>query len=78
MAVKLLCYHAGCAAPHEGIEYNTSFRTSGKQTGFHQLRRIGGVVLSLERDGIDDPDIPLVAQRVNIRITDFSMLAGDG
>lgn len=75
MTVKLLCDHTGCAAAYEGIKDNAVFRASGKQTGFNQLRRVCGIVTAFEGDGVDNPDIPLVPQRVYHVISDLSMFS---
>ena len=62
-----------CAASHEGIKDNAVFRASGKQTGFNQFRRVCGIVTAFEGDSVDNPDIPLVAQRVYHVIGDLAM-----
>ena len=66
--------HAGCAAPHKGIKHNAAFGTTGEKTGLNQLRRVGGIVTALEGDGVDLPDIALVAERIDVSILDLAML----
>ena len=68
--------HAGCAASHEGIKHNAAFWTTGEKTGLNQLRRVGGVVTALERDGVDLPDVALVAERIEVTVLDLTMLTG--
>ena len=68
--------HAGCAASHKGVKHNAAFWTTGEKTGFNQLRRVGGIVTALEGDGVDLPDIALVAERIDVSILDLAMLTG--
>ena len=68
--------HAGCSASHEWVKHNTAFGTTGKQTGLNQLWRVGGIVTALEGDGVDLPDIALVAERIDVTVLDLTMLAG--
>ena len=68
--------HAGCAASHKGVKHNAAFWTTGEKTGFNQLWRVGGIVTALEGDGVDLPDIALVAERIDVSILDLAMLTG--
>ena len=52
--------------PMNGIKHNAAFGTTGKQTGLNQLRRVGGVVTALEGNGVDLPDIALIAERIDV------------
>ena len=76
MTPHLRSNHAGCAAPHEGIKHNATFGTTGEKTGLNQLRRVGGIVTALERDGVDLPDVALVAERIDVCVLDLAMLTG--
>ena len=69
--------HAGCAASHKGVKHNTAFGTTGKQTGLNQFRRVGGVVTALEGNGVDLPDIALIAERIDVTVLDLTMLTGE-
>ena len=64
------------AAKAKGMELNAAFGTTGKQTGFNQFRRVGGVVTALEGNGVDLPDIAFVAKRIDVTILDLAMLTG--
>ena len=68
--------HAGCAASHKGVKHNAAFGTTGEKTGLNQLRRVGGIVTALEGNGVDLPDIALVAERIDVSILDLAMLTG--
>ena len=69
----LLCHHAGCTAPEEGIENNAPFGTTGQKTGFNQLRGIGRIVTAFEGNRIDHPHIPLVAHGIDHAVGDLPM-----
>ena len=76
MTPHLRSNHSRCAASHEGIKHNAAFGTTGEKTGFNQLRRVGGIVTALKGDGVDLPDIALVAERIDVCVLDLAMLTG--
>ena len=76
MTPHLCGNHAGCAAPHEGVKHNAAFGTTGEKTGLNQLRRVSGIVTALEGNGVDLPDIALIAERIDVTILDLSVLTG--
>ena len=54
--------------------HNAAFRTTGEKTGLYQLRRVGGIVTTLEGNSVDLPDIALIAERIDVTVLDLAML----
>ena len=76
MTPHLRSNHAGCAASHKGVKHNAAFGTTGEKAGLNQLRRVGGVMTALEGNGVDLPDIALIAKRIDVCVLDLAMLTG--
>ena len=74
MPPHLLCDHARRTAAHEGVKDNAALGTTGEQTGFNQLRRVGGIVTAFARDGVDHPYIPFIAVGVDLAVGVFSTI----